>query len=142
MNSLKIFALAILIVFIACNKEQSSEPTSELYGTYESNRFIEPGSADGGVDILSSGGYLRIALDDNSKFQSELFIPQGVASNYPKGHTSYDGSFSIKDHTVIFDSANFFLDSIRWEPQNKKLETFEVPPRGQPFKIILYKYIR
>ena len=142
MSRLKIFLFIFILAFIACNKEQSNEPISELPGMYESNRFIEPGSADGGVNILSSGGHLRITFDDDFIFHSELFIPQAAASNYPQGYTHYDGSFSIMDQTIKFDSANFFLDSIRWEPESKKLETFEVSPRGQPFKIILYKSSR
>lgn len=57
--------LIFLIFSISCNDEQPTNPTSDLFGLYESSRFVEPGSTDGGIDIQSAGGYLRLTLNDN-----------------------------------------------------------------------------
>src|SRR3989304_4732388 len=133
--------LLLLLMFIGCNKEQPTEINADLFGLYESSRFIEPGSNDGGVDIQSSGGYLRITLMDNYNFSAEMFIPDNIQSNYPKGHKSYEGEYSVEGDLIKFNSP-FIVDGFKWNKENKQLKSLEVPPRGQPFEIILYKYLK
>lgn len=141
MYSYKKYLLLLLIAFVGCNNEQPTEIDSDLIGLYESSRFIEPGSNDGGVDIQSAGGYLRITLEDDFTFTSELFIPDNIQSNYPKGKTNYEGNYSVKDNLIEFTSS-FIVESMKWNKETKQLESLEVPLRGQPFEIILYKYLR
>lgn len=137
----KRYLLLLLIILIGCNNEQPTEINSDLFGLHESSRFIEPGQSDGGTDIQSSGGYLRIIFKDNYKFIAELFIPDNVQSNYPIGKTNYEGNYSVKDNLIEFTSS-FIVESMKWNKETKQLESLEVPLRGQPFEIILNKYLR
>ncbi|MFH1527923.1 MAG: hypothetical protein ABIG69_14930 [Bacteroidota bacterium] len=142
MYSLKKYLLLLPFLFVGCNNEQPIEPYQDLFGLYKSSAFIEPGSLDGGVNIQLSGGYLNITLRNNYEFTAELFIPDSINSNYGKGFWNYEGNYSLKSDTIEFTSQSFIIKYINWDKQNKQLESFEVPPRGRPFKIILYKYSR
>lgn len=136
----KKYFLLLPLLYVGCSNEQPTETYQDLIGLYKSFTFIEPGSSDGGVDIQSSGGYLDIILKDNYKFTAELFIPDSINSNYGEGLWNYEGTYSIKSDTLEFNAQYFIIKYLNWDRQSKKLESFEVPPRGRPFKIILYKY--
>ena len=138
MYSFKKYLLLLFIVFVGCNNEQPTEINSDLFGLYEASTFIEPGANDGGVNIISSGGYLKISFDHDFSFSAEIFIPENISSNYPDGITNYSGSYSIENNTLKFNSS-FIVDELIWEKGNKIFISKEVPLRGQPFKIILYK---
>ena len=140
-NRTVLILLAIVLLF-GCKKEQPTEPVKSVSGYYESSRFIETGSADGGVDIQSSGGYFQLGLNENNDFTAELYIPEKVLSNYPKGISKYSGKYFINDDTVKFTSSNFILENIQWKKESGQLETFDVSLRGQPFKIVFNKYLR
>jgi len=141
MYSYKKYLLLLLVVFVGCNNEPPTEVSSDLFGLYESARFIEPGSSDGGVDIQSAGGYLRIYLKVNFTFTAELFIPDDIQSNYPKGRTNYQGNYSVKDNLIEFTSS-FVVEKLKWNKKDKQLKSLQVSLRGQPFEIILYKYLK
>ncbi len=141
MYSYKKYLLLLLFIVFGCNNEQPTEIDTDLFGLYESSRLIEAGSTDGGVDIQSAGGFLRITLKENYTFTSELFIPENIQSNYPKGHSNYDGEYSTKDYFIEFTSP-FIVNNLKWNKENKQLESLEVPLRGRPFEIVLYKYLR
>ena len=141
MYSYKKYLLLLLVVFVGCNNEPPTEVSSDLFGLYESARFIEPGSSDGGVDIQSAGGYLRIYLKVNFTFTAELFIPDDIQSNYSKGRTNYQGNYSVKDNLIEFTSS-FVVEKLKWNKKDKQLKSLQVSLRGQPFEIILYKYLK
>ena len=142
MYPFKKYLLLLLFLFVGCNGEQPTETNQELFGLYKSSTFIEPGSSDGGVDIQSSGGYLNITLNDNYEFTAELYIPVSINSNYAEGLWNYEGKYSLKADTLEFTAQYFIAKYLRWNKQSKHLESFEVPPRGRPFKIILDKYLK
>ena len=134
--------LILLIFLIGCSDEKITNSSSDVFGLYESSRFVEPGSADGGIDIQTAGGYLTITLNDDYTFSSELYIPENIDSNYPKGRTEYHGKFIVSDEIVNFEEGDFIIKEIKWDKSTRQLITLEVPLRGQPFEIILYKYLR
>ncbi|MBA4311996.1 MAG: hypothetical protein C0417_05140 [Chlorobiaceae bacterium] len=137
-----ILILLAVVLLAGCKKEQPTEPAKSVIGFYESSRFIEPGSTDGGVDIQSSGGYFQLGLNENNDFTAELFIPKKISSNYPKGISKYSGKYVVSSDTIKFISIDFILENIQWKKGSGQLETFEVPMRGQPFKIVFNKYLR
>lgn len=141
MKSLLNISILLSILFLGCNKENITEINSELFGSYESSAFTEPGSNDGGVNIQAAGGYLKITLNDNFNFSAELFIPDNISSNYPTCLTNYSGTFKVVNESIIFNST-FIISELLWKNDDKILITPEVPLRGQPFNIIMYKNIR
>ena len=140
MYTLKKYLLLLLFLLIGCNNEQPTAPNQDLFGLYKSSTFIEPGPKDGGVDIQSSGGYLNISLKDNYEFSAELFIPDSINSSYAEGLWNYEGKYSLKSDTVEFNAHSFIVKYLSWDKQSKQLESYEVPSRGRPFKIVLDKY--
>ena len=135
-----IFYFLLILAFVGCNNEQPTETNQDYFGLYESSTFIEPGSNDGGVDIQSLGGYLKISLKNNHNFTAELFIPEKALSNYPKGVTNYEGKYLLENNGIQFTSS-FIVNKLVWNKSTKQLESSEVPSRGQPFKIVLDKYL-
>lgn len=142
MYSYKKYLLLLLVVFVGCNNEQPTEVNSDLFGLYESARFIESGANGEGVDIQSAGGYLRIYLKVNFTFTAELFIPDNIQSKYPKGRTNYKGNYSVRDNLIEFTSP-FIVELWEWSKEYKRLKAIELSlARGLPSEIILYKYLR
>ena len=141
MKTISVILILHLFLFLGCNKNNPTETYNELFGYYESSTFIEPGANDGGVNILASGGYLNINFTADFKFSAEMFIPENILSNYPSGITNYEGSYSVVNNTLKFNSS-FIVDELIWEKENKILISKDVPLRGQPFKIVLYKNIK
>ena len=140
MKILSVILLLQLFLFFGCN-DNSIESNDTLFGLYEASTFLEPGGNDGGINIIASGGYLKINFKDDFSFYAELFIPENILSNYPTGLTSYEGSYSVVKDGLEFNSA-FIVDKLIWEKENKILISKDAPFRGQPFKIILYKNIK
>lgn len=141
MKSLVNISILLSILFLGCNKENITEINPELFCSYESSAFIEPGSSDGGVNIQAAGGYLKITLNEDFNFFAQLLIPNTVSSNYPPGLTNYSGTFKVVNEPIIFNST-FILSELLWKNEDKILITPEVSLRGQPLKIIMYKNIR
>ncbi len=139
MKIVKKFILIIPILFFACDDGQISESNNSLFGNYESSTFIEPGPSDGGVNILESGGYVKVRLYDGFTFAAEIFIPDSAESNFPKGLWSYEGDFLLKKDTINFMPGNFIFEQLSRKENVNQLETYDVPMRGRPFKIILTK---
>jgi len=135
MKKLSAILLLQIILFFGC-KDNSTESNDELFGLYEASTFIEPGANDGGVNILASGGYLKINFKNDFSFSAELFVPENLLSNYPSGIANYNGSYLILNNTLKLNSS-FIVEELIWEKENKILVSKEVPLRGQPFKIIL-----
>lgn len=140
MKTLSVILLLQIFLIFGCNNNPT-ESNLELFGLYEASTFIEPGANDGGVNIISSGGYLKITFNNDFDFSAEMFIPENISSNYPNGNTTYEGSYSIINNTLNFGSS-FIVEALIWEKENKILVSKEAPLRGQPFKIILYKNIK
>ena len=141
MEKLSIVLLLQVILFWGCHKDNPTESDNELSGYYESSTFVEPGANDGGVNILASGGYLKISFKDDFSYSAEMFIPVNISSNYSSGITNYEGSYSVVNNTIKFNSS-FIVDELVWEKENKVISSKDVPVRGQPFKIVLYKNIK
>lgn len=139
MDSFKIMIVMFLFLLWGCKNEQPTENNSDIFGKYESSRFIESGSNDLGVDIQSAGGYLTITLCSNLEFTSELFVPANVNSYFPAGYTNYKGQFSRKDNLVEFNSAEFILQKIYWNKETEQLESFGIQSKGREVKILLNK---
>ncbi len=139
MRTLSVILLQIFLLF-GCN-DNSIESNDELFGLYEASTFIEPGSNDAGVNIIASGGYMKINFKNDFSFSAEMFIPEGILSNYSSGTSNYSGSYFIEDNVLKFKTS-FILDELIWEKENKIVISKDVPLRGQPFKIILYKNIK
>lgn len=139
MQILKNLLFLLLVIFSGCADEKPTEPNQYLFGLYKSSTFIEPGSVDAGVDIQQLGGYINITLKENYNFIAEVFIPDSINSNYAEGLSNYEGKYSLKSDTLEFAAQSFILSSLNWHKEIDKLESFEAPPRGQPFKIILNK---
>jgi len=141
MKSLLNISILLSILFLGCNKENITEINPELFGSYESSAFTEPGSNDGGVNIQANGGYLKITLNEDFNYYAELLIPDNVSSNYPTGLTNYSGTFKLVNESIIFNST-FIISELLWKNDDKILITPEVSLRGQPLNIIMYKNIR
>jgi len=139
MKTVSIILLQIFLLF-GCN-DNSIESNDELFGLYEASTFIEPGANDGGVNIIASGGYMKINFKNDFSFSAEIFIPEGILSNYSSGTTNYSGSYSIENNILKFNTS-FIVDELIWEKGNKIFISKDVPLRGQPFEIILYKNIK
>jgi len=125
MKSLVNISILLSILFFGCNKENITEINPELFGSYESSAFIEPGSSDGGVNIQAAGGYLKITLNEDFNFSAELLIPNSVSSNYPTGLTNYSGTFKVVNESIIFNST-FIISELLWKYEDKILITPEV----------------
>lgn len=65
-------------------------------------KFYEPGQLDGGVDIQSKGGYIKLILKSNKTYSAEIFIPEISLSNYPAGLQIQEGKFEFKQDTLKF----------------------------------------
>jgi hypothetical protein len=141
MSYVKMILLILLFFVTGCGNDQPVETYQDLFGTYESLTFIEPGSADGGIDILKAGGYLRIILNHNYEYSAELFIRENIQSNYAPGKHNYAGTYSVKDDIISFSSL-YIVNQMKWERETKLLKSLEVPPRGRPFEIVLFKYLK
>ena len=102
MYFIKWYAFFLLIIFMGCKNDQTTEYTQSLSGLYFSTTFIEPGAADGGIDLITAGGYLNIIFQDNSNFAADLFIPEKIGSNFSSGNTQFLGKYIIKADTVFF----------------------------------------
>lgn len=139
MQLLKFFLFLLLVIFSGCTDEKPTEPNQNLFGLYKSSTFIEPGSLDAGVDIQQSGGYINIILKENYEFMAEIFIPDSISSNYAEGLSNYEGNYSLKSDTLEFVAQSFILSFLNWHKEINQLQSFDAPPRGQPFKIILNK---
>jgi len=140
MRSLSLTLFIQIILFFGCNNNPT-ESNDELFGLYEASTFIEPGANDGGVNILASGGYLKISFNGDLSFTAEMYIPENILNTYPNGITNYEGSYLVVKNTLKINSS-FIVDELIWEKENKILISKDVSLRGQPFKIILYKNIK
>jgi len=129
------------MVTTSCNEDPITYNIRNLIGFYKATTFTEPGSHDGGVDILANGGELTVQFTENYTVSGHLFIPDSIESNYPPMDTNYSGIFTIDNDIVRFKNTHYILN----EPQlyfivkNGRLETEEVIGRGATFKIILEK---
>lgn len=141
MKTISIVLFLQIVLFWGCHKDNPIETNNELFGSYESSTFVEPGANDGGVNILASGGYLKISFKDDFSYSTKMFIPVNLSSNYSSGITTYEGSYSVINNTIKFNSS-FIVDELIWDKENKILISKDVPARGQPFKIVLYKNIK
>ena len=140
MKTLYVVLLLQLFLFFGCD-DNSIDLNDGLFGLYEASTFIEPGPLDGGVDIISSGGYLKISFNDDFRFSAEMFIPQYIGSNHPGEITNYNGSYTIVNNMLKFNPP-FIVDELIWDKENKMFISKEAPLRGRPFKIILHKNIK
>jgi len=134
---MKKYLLFLLIIIIGCEKENPVDPIEELAGIYTSTSFVEPGAHDGGLDIQASGGYLIIEFNSNSNFAAEMFIPDTIDSNYPIGKTLFEGKYSLKNDSIIFNMGEFIIDHFMWNKGKNEL-MYELVSRGY-FQIILQK---
>lgn len=134
----KLFILVIFLSFFGCDENNNNEYYTNLVGDYKATTFIEPGSNDGGTDILANGGYLNLTLYNDGKFYYEVFIPEGINLNYSSGKFTYKGEYTIKADTIILNDQPIFLTELIWDKMSDKLETKEVMWRG-PYKIIIEK---
>ena len=140
MKKLSVMLLIQILLFFSC-KDNPTESNDVLFGFYEASTFIEPGANDGGINIIASGGYLKINFESDFSYSAELFIPENLLSNYPSGITNYESSYSIVNNNLEFNSS-FIVDKLIWEKENNILISKDAPLRGQPFEIILYKNVK
>ena len=131
--------LVISLLIGGCSTNDVTGPVPDFSGTYKSITFIEPGPADGGVDIQKAGGYLQITFYKYCEFSVDLFIPTNSKSNYAAGHKYFKGNYTFKDSIVEFQTLYFIVKELIWNKNKFQLESPEVSPRGRPFKIILTK---
>ena len=127
---------------LACSDDPvSSENNSQLKGTYGATTFIEPGSADGGIDILENGGELTMEFRDNYFVEGRLMIPDNIGSNFSPVDTNYSGSYSLNEDTIRFSNTTDLLDSptIYFLLRDSSLETPDYEGRLSLLKIILEK---
>jgi hypothetical protein len=126
---MKKYLLSLFIIILGCENENPIDPIQELEGTYKSTTFIEPGSHDGGIDIHAAGGFLTIEFKNNSNFTAERFIPDTLDSNYPGGKILFEGAYSLKNDSIMFNLGEFFIDHLVWNTDKNELK-YEVVSRG------------
>lgn len=136
----KLFIVILLFFFFGCNDDNNNDYYTNLVGDYKATTFIEPGSDDSGVDILKNGGYLYLTLYNDSKFYYEVFIPEGINSNYSSGKFVYTGDYTVKEDTIFLNDEPIFWTDLIWNKTLNKLETKDIQSR-EPYKIILVKNI-
>ena len=135
---LLVLILICLLFVYSCKDEQPVVSGDELPGLYISSTFIEPGSLDGGIDIIACGGYIELTLKDNFEYSAEMFIPENIYSNHAPGTRQYEGTYALKSDTLKLSHSISFAQNFKWSKQERRLESFGVYLRG-PFKLILDK---
>ena len=137
---LAIGALALSTLVGGCTEPVAHDrgAVSNVHGTYRSVVFVEPGPADGGVDVLALGGSITLDLRPDGRAEGTVVIPGGNATNYAPGTHRIDVAYTVRGDTVVFGArAMLPFDRLRWTPAARELETFPVPARGRPFQILL-----
>jgi hypothetical protein len=130
MTTIKRLLLISLVVLMGCSKEQTSEPTKILSGSYVSSAFILPDSADRSVDVQSSGGSIQLLLTEKNEYSATLIIPTSVSTIIGSGITkSYSGAFSFIGDTVKLDSSGFIVNAMKWNEVANSIESVS-PARG------------
>ncbi len=136
--------LSLLLAFASCRhvgetmSQAEQEPSA---GFYKSTTWVEPGAGDGGVDVLALGGFIEVHLYPNMKMEGRVFIPPNRVANYFELDAHVEGTYAVSGDTVHFN-VEYLPDKARWLADQNKIETFEAPPRGRPYKIILAKQQR
>ena len=130
-----------LLIISSCNDDPISSNIKNLIGFYKATTFIEPGSRDGGVDILANGGELTAQFTENHTVSGHLFIPDSIDSNYPPMDTNYCGTYTLVKDTLRFKNTSNVLEipNIYFIVKNDLLESGDIIGRHNPFKIILTK---
>ena len=139
MQALKPSAILFVALMAACgNDAHVTIPNEQIIGTYRTTEWTIPGPADGGIDIHAGGGFIEAKLIADYRMTGRVVAPTGVLASQGNVDETVSGTYALKGDTVDFD-AEFFPDYARWVPAENKIETFEVPRRGRPYKIIWVK---
>jgi hypothetical protein len=120
-------------------KDSTVNDIDGIVGSYNAVIFREPGSSDGGVDILREGGGLTLRLWSDFRAEGKLFIPENIGSNYPPTDTNYSGTLDLNRDTIRVRSTQTLLDQFPLIAKDHRLETPDMPGRMATFKIIFEK---
>ena len=144
-----ILLMCTILFMFSCSEntvteDQDPKKVDEIAGLYEAIVFTEPGTHDGGVDILDNGGSLTATLLNDYRVEGHLVIPDSIDSNFPPTDTSFEGNFSIDVDTVRFENTGTFLDSDPWMfiITDEHLSTPEWTGRWALTEIVLFRNIR
>jgi hypothetical protein len=136
MKSARIIVVLIINLFVVscilegCSKEQTSEPTKSIAGTYASSSLTISDAADQAVDVQSAGGSIQMTLTDRYEYTATLTIPQNISTTLGSGITeTYSGVFSLVHDTITFDTAGFIVCAMEWDEGNNSLTSIS-PARG------------
>lgn len=133
-----ILLLTIGLTIFSC-KDKSVNSVDQIIGSYKAIVFREPGSQDGGVDILAKGGMLTTRLLSDLKAEGKLVIPDNIGSNFAPTDMNYNGTFTFDADSVHFKNTQTLLDYYSFIRKGTRLETPDMIGRMASFKIILEK---
>lgn len=134
-----LFAILVIATISACRDNADvTIPNEKIAGSYKTTVWMIPGPADGGVDVHAAGGFIEAQLAADFGVTGRVVAPAGILTSHGEVDEAVSGTYVLKGDTVDFEVA-FFPDHAQWHPAESTIETFEVPPRGRPYKIILVK---
>ena len=133
--------LLLLLIFVfGCEKENTVDPAEGINGIFRSTSFIEAGAHDGGVDIHAAGGYVIIEFENNFHFTAEIYIPDSTEANFAPGKILYEGKYTFKNDSIIFNESEFFIDHLVFTIDDIELK-YEQTGRGF-MEIVLLRDLR
>ncbi|PID60684.1 MAG: hypothetical protein CR986_03550 [Ignavibacteriae bacterium] len=135
-----IYFILLLFFLVSCDDDKITNNKDELSGTYKATKFTEPGSTDGGVDILANNGSLTLQFNKEQKVEGHLLIPADIGSNFAPIDTDFNGNYKVTNDTLRFSNTVDVLDNnVYFLTKDSKLETPDYEGRRSLFKIILEK---
>ncbi len=135
MRTLGLVLTCAVVLLSSCELPSAS---SALTGYYESTTLQGIAQADGGVDILAKGGFIRLRLRADSAVRDHLFVPPNIGSSHGKLDQRFSGSYLVRGDTLHVTGTGTLIDR-PWLIEGDKLETPNLPGHGAAFKIILAK---
>ena len=101
---LMFFIVAPLTFFVACSKddEPSTEKVSEIAGNWTATK-----ATFNGVDVVSEGGSVTLAIESNSKFMLSILQP-GKTDMVFTGKLGFDEEWLVMVFDVDPDEYNYY----------------------------------
>jgi len=106
----KIYSIMLMhfLLFLFCCVEATVEPEEQdpdalkVSGSYNATTFIIPGSNDGSVDVLASGGMITAILYPDYTVSGRVVIPKHTNLRGDGFDETFKGNYTIKHDSLQF----------------------------------------